>query len=190
MVQTAALTTTEARGFIGAGFSVNANLTLLVHEMERGYRGPLVDSPPGPTTRVRWSDHEAVLRIDREAFGVTGELDELGLQGALAATPSVRWRGVVIDGEMAAFAITGRAGRRGYLQRLAVEPAHQGEGLGAALVIDALRWCGRWGARRVVVNTQDDNARALALYRRLGFRDSPIGLCVLERALDTLSTPS
>jgi hypothetical protein len=33
------------------------------------------------------------------------------------------------------------------------------------------------------VNTQDDNARALRLYERAGFRRLPVGLCVLGRDL-------
>ena len=35
-------------------------------------------------------------------------------------------------------AITGRDTRQGFLQRLAVAPEHQGQGLGTALVLDAL----------------------------------------------------
>ena len=65
------------------------------------------------------------------------------------------------------------------MQRLAVDPAYQGAGLGAALVVDALRWLRRHGGERAIVNTQPDNEAALALYQRLGFRLEPTGLDVL-----------
>jgi ribosomal protein S18 acetylase RimI-like enzyme len=83
------------------------------------------------------------------------------------------------------YAVTGRAGRRGFLQRLAVQPDHQRGGLGRALVLDGLRWLRRWRAERAVVNTQLENDAALALYENLGFRREPSGLSVLGAGLDT-----
>ena len=81
------------------------------------------------------------------------------------------------------YAITGRAGALGYLQRLAVHPDHQREGVGTALVADALWWARRRGAIAMLVNTQESNATALTLYERLGFHAEPEGLAVLERRL-------
>ncbi len=69
------------------------------------------------------------------------------------------------------------------MQRLAVAPEVQGLGLGRALLSDGLRWLRAHGARRVYVNTQDDNDRALALYLRSGFAQLPVGLHVLGREL-------
>ena len=79
--------------------------------------------------------------------------------------------------------MTGRAGRRGFLQRLAVDPAREGHGLGRALVLDGLVWLRRRGVERVVVNTQEANQRALALYEQLGFRRQHAGLAVLRTQL-------
>ena len=42
-----------------------------------------------------------------------------------------------------AYAITGRAGDIGYLQRLAVDPDHHHRGIGSALVLDSLGWARR-----------------------------------------------
>ena len=78
-----------------------------------------------------------------------------------------------------AYAIAGRSGRRGFLQRIAVDPLAQRRGIGAALVVDGLRWLRRWGADRALVNTQEQNEPALLLYERLGFRRQPGGLAVL-----------
>jgi ribosomal protein S18 acetylase RimI-like enzyme len=86
-----------------------------------------------------------------------------------------------------AYAVTGRAGPRGYLQRLAVDPPAQGVGVGAALVVDGLRWLRRWGAKEVMVNTQEGNAAAVRLYERLGFRLQADGLAVLRRSLGEAS---
>ena len=74
----------------------------------------------------------------------------------------------------------GRAGRTGYVQRLAVHPDQHRRGVATALLADALTWMQRWRADRVLVNTHVDNEPALALYRRLGFVDLPDRLRVYE----------
>jgi ribosomal protein S18 acetylase RimI-like enzyme len=81
---------------------------------------------------------------------------------------------------IAGYAITGRAGGHGFLQRLAVHPTWQRRGVGRALVIDGLAWLERRGVERVVVNTQLENRKALALYEGLGFRREPRCLSVLS----------
>ena len=85
--------------------------------------------------------------------------------------------------DVVGYAVTGRAGPRGYLQRLAVHPDHQRAGLGGALVVDGLRWLRRWGAKEVLVNTQEGNEPAVRLYEALGFQLRPEGLAVLRLAL-------
>jgi mycothiol synthase len=74
------------------------------------------------------------------------------------------------------------------LQRLAVLPDAQGAGIGAALVLDGLRWLRRWGAKEVLVNTQEGNEAAVRLYERLGFRRQSDGLAVLRRRVDPPSS--
>jgi ribosomal protein S18 acetylase RimI-like enzyme len=122
------------------------------------------------------------LVVDHNAFPPFWRLDEPGLRDALAATPAARFR-VATAPDVIGYAVSGRAGRRGYLQRLAVEPARQGRGLGRALVLDGMRWMRRWGAHEAVVNTQLGNDRALALYHGLGFRLQEDRLAVLHRDL-------
>ena len=65
------------------------------------------------------------------------------------------------------------------MQRLAVAPVAQGEGLGRALLDDGLLWLREHGAVRALVNTQEHNDRALDIYLRAGFTRLPVGLCVL-----------
>ena len=69
------------------------------------------------------------------------------------------------------------------LQRLAVHPDRQGEGLGIALVADALHWLRRRSVQTCWVNTQEANAAALSLYTRLGFTPAAHQLTVLRRDL-------
>jgi ribosomal-protein-alanine N-acetyltransferase len=182
-VVTGALSPSEQSAFRAAGFVVTEHLHLLSHDLRDL---PVVEPPEGLLRRSSRRDRERVLGLDHLAFDPFWRLDDAGLDEAIAATPHTRFR-VATPGEdedVVGYAITGRAGRRGYLQRLAVHPDEQRHGLGTVLVADALRWLRRWRADRAMVNTQLANERALALYERLGFRREPSGLSVLGRELD------
>ncbi len=182
--RTPAITHAEAKGYAECGFEVISVLRLLTHDLERLRELPRAAVS---TDRSRMSRIGACVDVDRRAFGADQCFDRLDLLAALDATSRSRLRVVPTPGHdatrahLAGFAITGRAGPRGYLQRVAVDPAHAGRGLGTALVVDALRWCRSRGVAKVVVNTGTDNRRALALYRRLGFIDSSLDLLLMER---------
>lgn len=188
---TAALPAAEQRPFLDAGFEVHERLHLLVRTLDDV---PSTDShphrPPADLRRGHQTDRPRILEVDAAAFPPFWQLDGPGLEDALAATPSARLRVAVgADGArlLVGYAVTGRAGPRGYLQRLAVDPPAQGAGVGAALVVDGLRWLRRWGAKEVLVNTQEGNTAAVRLYEHLGFRRQPEGLAVLRRALHEAS---
>jgi ribosomal protein S18 acetylase RimI-like enzyme len=177
-VVTSALSAGEQAGFRAAGFTVTEELHLLAHDLRR-----LPASPPAPgrMRRATPNDRPVVLAIDEAAFPPFWQLGEIGLEDAVHATPRARFRVTELpDGGLAGYAVTGRAGRRGFVQRLAVRPDQRHHGIAQALVLDGLRWLRRWRVERAVVNTQLDNAAALALYERLGFRREPIGLSVLS----------
>jgi ribosomal protein S18 acetylase RimI-like enzyme len=179
-VVTGALAPQEQRAFLAAGFSEAERLHLLSHDLRRIPRIAPVD-PPVRIRRAQTSERDTVLRIDAAAFPPFWQLDEQGLTDAIGATPRARFA-VAIDeatGRIEGYAVTGRSGRSGYLQRLAVDPRSQGRRIGATLVVDGLRWLARWRAEGCVVNTQWGNAGALALYERLGFHRLPHGLAVL-----------
>lgn len=175
---TGALAPREQVGFLAAGFDVQEHLHLLTHRLD-GL--PEVDGRR--LRRARRGDRGRVLEIDHRAFDEFWRLDDDGLDEALSATPAVRFR-VADEGHgVTGYAIAGKAGPRGYLQRLAVDPAHHGTGLGAALTLDALHWMRRRGAEVGLVNTQIVNQRAYELYLSVGFRPEPGGLGVLRRAM-------
>jgi ribosomal protein S18 acetylase RimI-like enzyme len=187
-VVTAALSPREQAGFQSAGFELHERLHLLALDLTRG-----PGARPNPISwfrrvdgsrrgsvvrRARRRDRGRLLVVDNAAFPPFWQLDEGGLVEALRATPSSRLR-VAVDPEVVGYAISGRAGQRGYLQRLAVDPEHQGNGIGRALAIDGLRWMARRGVEQAVVNTQYGNEAALAVYDQLGFRVQPGGLAVM-----------
>jgi GNAT superfamily N-acetyltransferase len=180
-VVTGALSPLEQAGFLAAGFDVQEHLRLLAIELSD--RLPPV--PPGlPIRRVpRWRRPE-VLAVDRAAFMEFWQFDSTGLADALSATPSVRFRMIQSpEGPAAAYAISGRAGGRGFVQRLAVRPDVQRTGTGARLLLDGLHWMKRHGVVRAVVNTQVGNDAALSLYLKTGFEEEPTGLSVLSTGL-------
>lgn len=178
-VVTPALSSTEQPGFLAAGFEVRERLHLLTRHLA----GPLPGVPRGAVDKAGAHEREAVVRVDNRAFPPFWWLDDDGLEDAIRATPHSRLRVVRSGGAVTGYAITGRAGRRGYLQRLAVDPDHQRQGLGRVLVADGLRWLARWRAEEAVVNTPVGNDAAIALYEGFGFRREPVGLCVLARGL-------
>jgi RimJ/RimL family protein N-acetyltransferase len=52
---------------------------------------------------------------------------------------------------------------------MGVHPAHQGRGLGRALIEGALRWADAHGVHRVELFCRDDNPRGIQLYESVGF---------------------
>jgi ribosomal protein S18 acetylase RimI-like enzyme len=176
-IRTSALATVAARRVELAGFHSIQELVLLQHDEPR--RAP---RPRGSTARLLTNRHGEAADVDRAAFGPEWSLDDAAIDDVRRATPAHRAR--LAGGSMLhAYAITGRDERQGFLQRLAVAPEHQGQGLGTALVLDALRWSGRWRADRVLVNTPTTNLVALGLYERLGFHRLSERLRVYERSL-------
>jgi ribosomal protein S18 acetylase RimI-like enzyme len=180
---TGALGPGERGAFTEAGFSPLAWLYLLERPLD-----DLPVAPPAapPLRRVRRNDWPRVAAVDAAAFPPFWQLGLDGIADARAATPSSRMR-VALDATSAVvgYAVFGRSGRRGFVQRVAVDPGAQGHGAGTMLVIDGLRWLRARGADSALVNTQIDNDRALALYQRLGFRLLDDRLAVLGRPVGT-----
>lgn len=55
------------------------------------------------------------------------------------------------------------------LHRVVVDPDHRGQRIGEELVVDGERWARAIGAAKMLLEVEEGNAPALALYRRLGF---------------------
>lgn len=176
-VVTNALPPGDALPFVDAGFTVRQRLHLLANDMTA------LPDTSRPTRRAHRADRAAVLAVDGEAFDAFWHLDEAGLDDAISATPTSRFRVAAQDGRVLAYAISGRAGSQGYLQRIAVHPGARRRGFGRAVVADGLHWLHRHGVARALVNTQMGNGAALDLYQSCGFSELPFGLCVMGRSL-------
>lgn len=184
-VVTGPLSPLEQAGFLAAGFNIAERLHLL--------RIDLAELPPVPDglplRQAGRRDRRSVLEVDRRAFSPFWQFDQAGLMDALSATPSTRWRVATTDHwwvvrrRVAGYAICGRSGHHGYVQRLAVAPECQRRGTGRRLLLDGLHWMRRNGAAQAVVNTQVGNDAALALYLDVGFHHEPMGLSVLSAGL-------
>ncbi len=109
-VLTTALSPLEAAPFLAAGFDVRSELVLLVADLH----DPAVLPPVGPVTlrRPRRSEWETLAELDRRAFPPFWHLDATGIAEALAATPTSRLRAAEVDGGVAGYAASGRAGSR------------------------------------------------------------------------------
>lgn len=180
-VVTGALSPGEQRGFLAAGFAVEQRLHLLSIDLDES----LEPIPPGLPLRRAGRRHRAqVLAVDAAAFSPFWRFDEAGLEDALSATPHTRFRVATNpEGAVVGYAVCGRAASRGFVQRLAVDPEHHGQGIGRRLLLDGLHWMLRRHVSHAVVNTQVGNDVALALYLRTGFREDPGGLSVLSAGL-------
>lgn len=64
---------------------------------------------------------------------------------------------------------TARDGARDYISDLWVSPAHQGLGIGSALISNTLREMRAEGLKRARIDTHAANEGAIRLYRDLGF---------------------
>lgn len=166
-VLTAALDPRGIAPFAAAGFAPHEDLAVLCHRLD--------DIPrPAGSCRIRRGSARRDLRvaatIDGTAFAARDALDPAGLRRVLGATSITRFRLAGADrGAPGGYAVAGIAGARGYIQRIAVDPAQRRRGLAHALVIDALGWFRRRQVTEAYVNTQVDNDAARALYRGAGF---------------------
>ena len=146
------------------------------------------------TSRIRARHVTDLAVVDHAAFGDAWHLDAPMLRDVRTATPASRTRVVTTAAlarslrtpapdtvtPMAGFLLAGRAGRNGYIQRLAVDPAARRHGVATSLLADATRWLRRWKVERIFVNTHVDNEPALRLYRAHGFHELPERLRVFE----------
>ena len=153
---------------ISSGFASHQSIVML--ERDGGALAEVTLSPGVSLRAMMPFDLSAVAEVDAAAF-------ELLWQNTLPvlerAYPQAVWATVAeMDGRVIGYQLSTRNPLGVHLARLAVWPAAQGKGLGYALVADLIRQAGQHGISHLTVNTQSDNATSLALYRRLGFRET------------------
>lgn len=67
--------------------------------------------------------------------------------------------------------MVGEDGHRGWVYYLAVEPAHQGRGLGRAVMTAAEDWLRSRGVWKLQLLVREENAAVQCFYETLGYRD-------------------
>lgn len=140
--------------------------------------------PPPPTTPVAGlalrptavADLALMAAVDHAAFAPPWQLSLADLSQALRIASSGTV--AVIDGALVGYQISTLYRDGAHLARLAVAPAVQGQGVGAALVTDVIERFAQRGIATMTVNTQASNQRSQRLYRRLGFHHNGYDLPV------------
>ena len=159
-----------------AGFVDYIELAL----MRLGLEQP-VEAPQHLVARQDKPDLSAMLEIDTMSFPAFWRFDRLAFVEATEATPKSSVF-VIKDGDLgiAGFAVVGFGHAISYLQRVAVHPDWQNQGMGRSLVRAASRSARRHGSRAILLNTQFNNTSAISLYESEGFVQLPESLAVLK----------
>jgi ribosomal protein S18 acetylase RimI-like enzyme len=151
-----------------SGFFSRQSIVML----ERDGQYPINASlPAGFSIRAMLSyDLPAVAEVDAAAFEPLWQNSLPSLE--LAYPQAVLATVAEADGQVLGYQLSTRNPLGAHLARLAVRPELQGRGMGRALVVDLIQQAERHGMFHLTVNTQNDNAASLALYKKTGFRET------------------
>lgn len=172
-VYSPALYPTATRVWKRAGFLQVDHLLVL----ERSLSVPWTE--PSIPIRIGEPDWDDLLAVDRTAFEGFWRMSRLGLEESAGTT---RHSAVITTGEpdrMRGYAIVGAQRGVGYLQRIAVDPASSGRGLGTDLVRAAMTWAHRHGGRSMILNVREQAMPARNLYQATGFNDTGTRLAIM-----------
>lgn len=147
-----------------AGFRSFADLDVM-----EGPVGRRSARPAHAVSQVRSPNWPDLVAVDNTAFEGFWRMNRLGLLEAMSATPRSTVLQVDDGGSPVGYALVGTQMATAFLQRVAVDPAFSGRGLGTSLVRASLGWAAKMGARAMVLNVRPDNPRARDLYLREGF---------------------
>jgi len=155
---------------------------------EAGPPSPQADArrvAPGYFLRLATeSDLPEYVELDRQAFGAPRPMSLRAARERLATWALFQVLVSEADGRLAGFLSLLRWPQAtGAVDDIAVRPDLQGRGLGEAMLRWALAWFRQEGMRRAWLDVLLDNARALSLYRKLGFTPGTAGL-TYRRPLD------
>lgn len=115
-------------------------------------------------------DLDRAASLHREAFVERGERGWTQREIAeLLASPGVAGLLLQQDGNGVGFALCRTVADEAELLTIAIQAGHRRRGAGRALVEGVIAAVRERGARSLFLEVADDNAAALALYRRIGF---------------------
>ncbi|KJC41527.1 acetyltransferase [Bradyrhizobium sp. LTSP885] len=75
-------------------------------------------------------------------------------------------------GVIVATAMVGHDGHRGWVYYVAVDPAHQGKGLGRTMMVSVEDWLRAAGVPKLQLLVRRENAKASGFYQSLGYEES------------------
>src|SRR5580704_15843613 len=75
----------------------------------------------------------------------------------------------VLDGQIVASVMAGYEGHRGWLNYVAVDPAHRRRGLGRLIIAEADRLLRAAGCPKINLQVRASNKEAIEFYRKLGY---------------------
>jgi ribosomal-protein-alanine N-acetyltransferase len=162
-----------------AGFQEMDHIVTLIRHSR-----PLPTLPPSPAVLrpANAADVPRLAALDAAAFAPPYRLTAGDLAEALLASDIF----VVAElegGRLAGYCSAAVHGEEGHIARLAVLPATQGQGIGRAMLNQALVYCHTHATARVLINTQKSNQASLRLYEGFGFRRTGPRIPLLVRAI-------
>ena len=158
---------------------VNAILTLHKQSFEvpdHGNRDVIVRP-------MRPADLSQLVAIDKAAFVPLWRNTEETFQEYREQRSD--WSVAELEGTIVGYSCLNLSGRHGHITRIVVHPRYQGQRIGVRLLTEAIATLAKSGAFGVTLNTQQDNERALRLYKWFGFRSlgKEAGVMVLRASV-------
>lgn len=129
----------------------------------------------------REDDVAGVVAVERQAFAQLWQYDAAGFLEVARTYPYF----VVAEGAagICGYQFNTIDGATGYLVRIAV--AREGHGVGTRLMAEAIHYFEQQHVLKILLNTEEQNTRAHALYEWFGFeRVAPVGF-VVGRAIES-----
>lgn len=87
--------------------------------------------------------------------------------------PNVRFLVAEGGGRIVGTVLATHDGRKGWINRLAVEPASRRKGIGRRLVLEAESWLEAQGMIILACLIEEDNAGSMAVFEKLGYKKHP-----------------
>ncbi len=123
------------------------------------------------------SDQDAVVTLWQEC-GLTRPWNDPGKDIQRKLTVQREWFLVgTVEERIVASAMAGYDGHRGWVNYLAVSPAHRGQGFGRRLMQQIEALLHEAGCPKLNLQVRNSNTEALAFYRKLGYlQDEAVSL--------------
>lgn len=173
----------DAGGWAGASLEARGfrRLTEVITLTKTDQVLPEVDAPPVTLRPASDGDSAALAAIDRRAFTPTWWRSEASVRrraNTASCFAVAEW-----GGEPVGYVECQLDLPTAHINRIAVDPAHQGRGIGAYLLRRALISVWHSGAEEASLNTQRSNHRSRRLYDRFGFEATGDAATVWTRGL-------